>query len=329
MNYDENNSEVNIEDIKFKENYQEYMNRYQVDNDLHQRLLSIPKEATGRKTAKIKQYSRIAASICILLVSGAIIGSLFFFGTSQDHKGSKASIEEGTTDSKAAAEDDSSYNDNFVNNDSPAEAYESTPEAMAVHQDCPVPLSGNKESTYTQFYNTFDKWEDQYESTNSDADEPDADTATIKKTLQKQLPSGLSKKLEKVKESYDTYNNRPSLTITYQSRTKAISGKLLVNVHPTYDFELEQLVSVENVEKYSLNPSDNHTLPDSMTQYNSTLLYPVFTAESLNKHVIASRVYQSGDTLTISFGVYQNGYVITYEAIGVTAKELASLLLSQ
>lgn len=335
MNNNKMNSEPNIEDSKLKQSYQDYMNNYQVDNDLHQRLLNIPAEASRRKAAKVakfKRFSRMAASVCILIVSVAVLGSLIFFGdfmSSNDaKKSSDHAIENAAEEPKAETDFDTSYGEHYDADNVAEIPAEAPPEkTMASYKDLPVPLSGNAESTYTQFCITFDKNAGQSNSNTSGADKADTNSGNDQGTLQNKLPSALSENLELVEESLRSFNNMSALSMVYQSQTNGISGRLLVNVHPIYDFEMDQLVSVENIEKYSLNPSDNTSLPDSYTKYSSTLLYPIFTAESLNRNVIASRVYSEGDSSTISFGVYQDGYVITYDAMNLTADELVELLL--
>ena len=318
-------NDTNIDDDKLKHSYQAYMDDIKVDDELHKKLLQVPSTSLqhANRKASIRKFAQIAAGICIVVVSLSLFGSrLIPRGGSNKNSSYNSTTKSGEAacDQIPAANEDSS-------NQAPKET---------LYVDSPVIMTMEDDSTYTKFVS-------RYELSNGNSSENSPSTPkedmnkydniskdaakSMTKMLKEKLPQGLLNTKFLVDQHIVMQNKAATLDSYYNLALGDRSGRLMVNVHPVFDFEMDLLVSAKDTQSYSLNPKENPSLPSDVSNYSDILLYPIFTADSLTKEAIASRVYTVYNSPRISFGVYQNGYVITYDALGMNASELAKWIL--
>ena len=295
-----------------------------VDTNLHQTLLQVPittSSKSNQRSATIRQFSHIAAGVCIVLFSLGLLGTLFFSGG------------RGKSDTMNSAPKADAEKTNSSSKDIASESIQ-----KSGYKDQPVYMTQEDSTTYTRFVNIFEEANNSY-TDDSTLDYPASEfqdevpiqesTSEIKDTLIGKLPKSLQYSEFLQDRSLDIKNKKASLSSYYYLSTDTMSGRLIANVHPILDFEKDLLISAEDKLLYSLNPIENPKLPADMKDYSNLLLYPIFTTDTLSKDAIVSRLNISGQgTKSISFGVYKNGYVITYEALGLDANGLAELILN-
>ncbi len=311
---------LNIENNKIAESYQDYMNDITISDDFHKQLVDIPLTIANQKVHRgrlMKQFSHLAATICIVVVS---LGTLGFF---------LSVVGGGGTDS-----DEAPIKINESSGSAPTqESNDITPEDNTACEDSdtsPLKPSIEGESTRQDNTTTFDLFCSTYSSTpyiSQDAVAFEKDALRSEDELFALLPESLQGKLNRDSIQLKQINNITTLSCLYSS-TNDTAGQLSISVHPIYTYEEPLLTSPSNVIEYSLSTIDERTLTTNIHQYGTTMLYPIFEASELTKDVIASRQYRSGNTISFSFGVYKDNYVITYVATGLTAEELEALLLN-
>lgn len=327
-NNNNNNHEFNIDDTKIRKSYQDYMDSIQVQQDFHQRLINIPNDTAAKALARkqkllvIKRFSQVAAGILIILSLGFL--SSLFIGLGSTGTKDSAPMEDNYKDEpakpapespKASPEDKDMDNGNTI--------------VDKTYTDWPIPLTADLSSTYTRFLANYKSNQGvvihPVKPDNPILDPKEDHSQDIKALLISKLPKKLVK-LSTEKELHLTVqNNHYTLTLFYSPLDSKLPSKLMVNVHPILDFEKDLIVEATENTKYSLNADDNPELPPSIKEYKATLLYPIFSIETLTKDIIYSREWKINDSL--SFGVYQDGYVITYDAIGISPSKLSQWIL--
>ncbi len=305
------------------------MDNIDIDSSFHQQLLRTPSKSSARKVARkstIRQFSHIAATISIVVISLGLIVSLINlsgFGRGGSKDSASAPMQE---DNSKSSTEDNDYNN------APEDQASNEVDKNSSYYTNPIIVYGDGSSTYSYFAKNYELEKDFLfapENSFDDATTPIYEaTDTSEKTLIDVLPSGLINNPNLVKQEIEDHSGVTSLTSMYRTKTDSSVKTLVVNIHPILDFERSLLVSTENKELYSLIPSENPDLPSSITDYTGTLLYPIFTADSLSKEVLYSRVYKGDNESSISFGVYRDGYVIIYDSYGFSAEELGNWLFN-
>ncbi len=318
------NNDHKSDDNKIKTVYRNYMDNIEIDSSFHQQLLRTPSKSTARKVARkstIRQLSHLAATISIVIISFGLIAALMNLnGGSKDS--ASAPYQE---DSSKSSEDENDYIK------SPEDQTSNEVDKETSNSTFPIFFYSDGSSTYNYFTKNYELEKDFLlpEYSFDDGITPIYKaTDTSEKTLKAWLPKGLINNPNLISQEIEAHSGVSTLTTIYQMKTDNSVKTLAVNIHPILDFERNLLVSANSKELYSLIPTENPELPSSITDYTGTLLYPIFTKASLSKEILNSRVYEGDNITSISFGIYTDGYVITYDSYGLSVEELSDWLFN-